>query len=69
MFLVFGVLLLVIGLVMIFFPNVVYSITELWKSNDYSEASDTYKVFMRIRGIVCFALGVFFIVAYFILPI
>ena len=68
MFIFGGILLVIIGMLMFFFPNVVYSITELWKSDTSGEPSDAYKVHIRIKSIGVFCIGIFFIVAHFFIP-
>jgi len=68
MFILGGILLLIIGVLMFCFPNVVYSITELWKSDYSSEPSDAYKVHIRIKSLVVLSFGIFFIVAHFLIP-
>ena len=68
MFILGGILLLIIGVLMFCFPNVVYSITELWKSDYSGEPSDAYKIHIRIKSIVVLFLGIFFIVAHFLIP-
>lgn len=68
MFIFGGILLVIIGMLMFFFPNVVYSITELWKSDTSGEPSDAYKVHIRIKSVGVFCIGIFFIVAHFFIP-
>ena len=68
MFILGGILLLIIGVLMFCFPDAVYSITELWKSDYSGEPSDAYKVHIRIKSVVFLFLGIFFIVAHFLIP-
>ncbi len=68
MFILIGILSLILAALMFCFPNVVYSITELWKSEYSGEPSDAYKTHIRIKGIGLFCLGIFFIVAHFFIP-
>ena len=63
MFIFAGIVLIIIGVLMFCFPHVVYSITELWKSEYSGEPSDAYKVHIRIRSIFFLFMGIFFIVA------
>ena len=42
MFILGGILLLIIGVLMFCFPDAVYSITELWKSDYSGKPSDAY---------------------------
>ena len=68
MFILGGILLLIIGVLMFCFPDAVYSITELWKSDYSSGPSDSYKVHIRIKSVVVLFMGIFFIVAHFFIP-
>ena len=68
MFILGGILLLIIGVLMFCFPDAVYSITELWKSDCSGEPSDAYKVHIRIKSVVVLSVGIFFIVAHFFIP-
>ena len=58
MFIFGGILLVIIGMLMFCFPNVVYSITELWKSDTSGEPSDAYKVHIRIKSVGVFCIGI-----------
>lgn len=62
-----SIFLLIVGVLMLCFPDVVYSITESWKSNASSEPSGLYKIHIRIGGIVCSLVGSAGIIANFIL--
>lgn len=62
-----SIFLLFVGVLMLCFPDVVYSITESWKSNASSEPSGLYKIDIRIGGIVCSLVGIAGIIANFIL--
>lgn len=68
MFILIGILILILATLMFCFPHVVYSITELWKSEYSGEPSDMYKIHIRIKSLVFFCLGIFFIVAFFLIP-
>ena len=68
MFILIGILALILAALMFCFPNVVYSITELWKSDTSGEPSDAYKVHIRIKSVGVFCIGIFFIVAHFFIP-
>jgi hypothetical protein len=68
MFILGGIVLLIIGVLMFCFPDAVYSITELWKSGYSGGPSDSYKVHIRIKSVVVLFLGIFFIVAHFLIP-
>lgn len=62
-----SIFLLIVGVLMLCFPDVVYSITESWKSNSSSEPSGMYRLHIRIGGIACSLVGVVGIIANFIL--
>ena len=68
MFILGGILLLIIGVLMFCFPDAVYSITELWKSDYSGKPSDAYKVHIRIKSVGVLSVGIFFIVAHFFIP-
>lgn len=62
-----SIFLLVAGLLMLFFPAVMYSITESWKSNASSEPSGLYKIHIRIGGVACSLVGIAGLIACFVL--
>ena len=62
-----SIFLLIVGVLMLCFPDVVYCITESWKSNASSEPSGLYKIHIRIGGIACSLVGIAGIIANFIL--
>ena len=62
-----SIFLLIVGVLMLCFPDVVYSITESWKSNASSEPSGMYRLHIRIGGIACALVGVAGIIANFVL--
>ena len=66
MFILGGILLLIIGVLMFCFPDAVYSITELWKSEYSGEPSDAYKVHIRIKSVVVLFSGIVLLVANFL---
>ena len=45
-----AIILLIVGIVMICFPDIVYEISESWKSNVSDGPSDHYKIYTRIEG-------------------
>ena len=53
-----SIFLLIVGVLMLCFPDVVYSITESWKSNASSEPSGMYRLHIRIGGIACTLVGI-----------
>ena len=62
-----SIFLVLVGALMLCFPDVVYSITESWKSNASSEPSKLYKLHIRIGGIVCVFIGIVGLIANFVL--
>ena len=62
-----SIFFLIVGVLMLCFPDVVYSITESWKSNASSEPSGLYKIHIRIGGIAYSLVGIAGIIANFIL--
>lgn len=50
MVIVGAIILLIVGVVMICFPDIVYEITESWKSNASDGPSDYFKLYTRIEG-------------------
>ena len=62
-----SIFLLVIGVLMLCFPDAVYRMTESWKANAPGEPSGFYKIHIRIGGIACSFVGIAGIIANFIL--
>ena len=62
-----SIFLLIAGVLMLCFPDVVYSITESWKSNASGEPSGLYKLHIRIGGIACSLVGIAGMIANFVL--
>ena len=58
MYVFLSVLLAVLGLVMVFKPDLVYSVTESWKHNGSNDPSDFYILNIRIGGCIFAAVGV-----------
>jgi hypothetical protein len=52
------ILLILGGLLMVFKPALMWSITESWKSNDATEPSDLYVWSTRFGGVMCTAAGI-----------
>lgn len=53
-----GLILIIVGLVMLIKPDVFWSITESWKSNDGTEPSDLYLLSTRIGGVLFTIVGI-----------
>lgn len=62
-----SIFLLIVGVLMLCLPDVVYSITESWKSNASNEPSVMYRLHIRIGGIACSLVGIAGIIANFVL--
>ena len=62
-----SVFLLIAGLLMFCFPEVIYSITESWKNNASSEPSGMYKLHIRVGGVVCSLVGIAGLISCFVL--
>lgn len=58
------IFLLVIGIVMIRYPEKFYEITESWKSDFDSDASHSYIVETRIAGTIIFIIAVLNIIVH-----
>lgn len=58
MYILLGILFLVIGFVMVRFPEFIYEITESWKSYSSGDPSDLYKLSTRVGGIAFILVGI-----------
>lgn len=61
-----GLLLLVIGFLMLRFPEEIYDLAEGWKSNSPGEPSKWYRISLRVGGIAFLLVGVMGLVSLFI---
>lgn len=61
-----SVFLFIAGLLMFYFPAVMYSITECWKNNSSGEPSEMYKLHIHIGGFVCLLVGIVGLLSYFV---
>ena len=61
-----AILFLIIGFVMLRFPEFIYEITESWKSYSYGEPSDLYILSTRVGGAVFILIGIACIVVAFV---
>ena len=59
-------LLLVIGFLMLRFPEEIYNLAEGWKSNSPGEPSKWYRISLRVGGIFFLLAGVMGLVSLFI---
>lgn len=53
-----AIFLIIVGLLMIFQPNLIWNITESWKSSDSTEPSSLYIGSIRMGGILCTLVGI-----------
>ena len=58
MFIIIYIILILVGLLMLFRPGVIWSITEIWKSNDAVKTSKVYVWTIRFGGVLCTAAGI-----------
>lgn len=63
MFILCGIILFIVGCIMLRFPDVIYEITESWKSYSSGEPSDLYRFSTRIGGAVFILVGISALVA------
>lgn len=56
--LLLGLLATLWGFLMVISPQAVYYIAESWKSRQDAEPSASYKVVIRISGVICACAGV-----------
>ena len=61
-----GLLFLVIGFLMLRFPEEIYNLAEGWKSNSPGEPSKWYRISLRVGGIAFLLVGVMGLVSLFI---
>jgi hypothetical protein len=57
MYILCGILFLIIGFIMVHFPEFIYEITESWKSYSMGEPSDLYKLSTRVGGAAFILVG------------
>lgn len=67
MYFLFGVLMLLAGVVMLWKPEIIFLIAESWKHYGETEPSDLFCISTRIGGGIMTLVGVLGIVAQFIL--
>ena len=58
MYIIIGIVLLCIGILVIFFPGVLYELTQSWKNDSFSEPSRIYVVSARIGGAILVVVGI-----------
>ena len=66
MYILCGIIFLIIGFVMLRFPELIYEITESWKSYSSGEPSDLYRLSTRVGGIAFIVVGIACIIVAFI---
>lgn len=52
-----GIFLLLFGMVSFFKPDILYQLSEAWKTGSYSDPSDLYVLICKISGMICICLG------------
>ena len=58
MYILLSILLILGGLLMLFFPDFVYDLSESWKSNRSAEPSDFYRFSTRFGGVMFILVGI-----------
>jgi hypothetical protein len=61
-----GIILVIIGLVMIRFPEAFYRLTQSWKNSTTSDPSHKYILATKFGGIMFFIIGILSIIVQFI---
>lgn len=56
-YLIFGVLLMIAGILMVVWPKGFYGLTESWKSSGSAEPSKRYLVYTRCAGVLLLVIG------------
>ena len=59
---IFAIMLIVAGIILAVAPNLVYVITQCWKSSNSSEPSRFYKIITRVQGFILVIIGIVLIV-------
>ena len=62
-----SIFVLLIGVIMLFFPQFIYEITESWKSYSAGEPSRLYIISTRFGGVCFLLVGILGLVSLFIL--
>jgi len=62
-----SIFVLLMGVVMLFFPQFIYEVTESWKSYSAGEPSRLYIISIRFGGMCCLLVGIAGIISEFIL--
>ena len=58
MFILCAILFLIIGFIMLRYPEFIYEITESWKSYSCGDPSDLYVLSTRVGGAVFILIGI-----------
>ena len=66
MYILCGIIFLIIGFVMLRFPELIYEVTESWKSYSSGEPSDLYRLSTRVGGVAFIVVGIACIIVAFI---
>jgi len=62
-----SIFVLLMGVVMLLFPQFIYEVTESWKSYSAGEPSRLYIISIRFGGMCCLLVGIAGIISEFIL--
>lgn len=62
-----SIFVLLTGVVMLFFPQFIYEVTESWKSYSAGKPSRLYIISIRFGGVCCLLAGIAGIISVFIL--
>ena len=63
-FIIYSLILALIAYLLFFKYELVYNITESWKSYSSSDCSDLYKISCQLGGIVTFIIDLLLIISY-----
>lgn len=58
------ILLLIIGIIMFLKPDIIWMITESWKSDNAYGPSNSYKISTKICGVMMFLVGLVSLIVY-----
>ena len=59
---IFAIMLFIAGITLIISPNLVFTITQSWKSGNASEPSALYKMITRVQGVILVVVAVVLLV-------
>jgi len=65
LYILLSLVLIIIGSIMFFKPNVFYKITESWKSDTYGEPSYLFQLSTRVGGLIFILVGFLGFIVFF----